>query len=128
MEDLYVDQVMSRPAETVTRTTSVRDAAAEMRRHGVGAVVVTDERDGLEGLLTATDFVVLVGDGSVPPDASVAEVMRTDVVTTRPGAPLGEAVGAMLDHRIHHVPVVDAGAVTGMVSAIDVAASLSGAV
>jgi CBS domain-containing protein len=124
MVELYVDQVMSRPVETVTPTTSLRDAAEQMIEHDVGAVVVVDDADQFEGLLTATDFVLLVRDRKAAPAMPVSEAMRTDVVTTKRSAPASDVVDAMLEHLIHHVPVTDGKEVVGMVTTFDLAAYL----
>jgi CBS domain-containing protein len=123
MADLYVDQIMSRPVETVTPKTSLRDAAEAMIEHDVGAVVVADGANRFEGLLTATDFVLFVRDGAAPA-MPVSEAMHTDVVTTERRAPASEVVDAMLEHLIHHVPVVDEEEVVGMVTTFDLTAYL----
>jgi CBS domain-containing protein len=122
MTDPSVQGLMSRPVETVTPATTIADAADALVRHDVGAVVVVDDANRLEGLLTATDFVLLVRAGGASPDAAVEEVMRTDVVTTDRDAPVSDVVDAMLEHRVHHVPVVDGDEVVGMVSTFDLAA------
>jgi CBS domain-containing protein len=124
MTELYVDRIMSRPVETVAPTTSLRDAADEMITHDVGAVVVVDDTNQLEGLLTATDIVLLVRDGEPTPTRPVAEAMHTDVVTTERDAPAREVVDAMVERLIHHVPVVDGTEVVGMVTTLDLAAYL----
>ncbi|MFC7132823.1 MULTISPECIES: cyclic nucleotide-binding/CBS domain-containing protein [Salinibaculum] len=123
MEEHYVDQIMSQPVETVSPTTTLQDAAAEMVRHDVGALVVLDDADRFRGLLTEADFVLLARDGRSPSDSAVAEVMRTDVVTTSRVTPVSEAATTMLDHLVHHVPVVDGGEVVGMLTSMDVASS-----
>ena len=125
MEELYVDQIMSRPVETVLPSTPIYDAAEELIKHDVGALVVVDDANQIEGLLTATDFVLIVRDQMVSSDATVAEFMRTDVITTKRNAPVSDVIDAMLEHLIHHVPVVDGGEVIGMVTTMDLAASLS---
>lgn len=125
MDERYVDQLMSRPVVTVTPDTSLRDAAADLIENDVGAVVVVDGAGRFEGLLTATDFVLLARDGTASPDATVAEWMRTDVVTTRRSAPLSDVADTMLEHLVHHVPVVDGGAVVGMVTTLDLVAHLA---
>lgn len=122
--DLYVDQIMSRPAETVSPDTPIRDAADELISHDVGAVVVVDDGNRIEGLLTATDFVALVREGMASPDTTVAERMRTEVITTTRSAPVSDVVDSMLEHLIHHVPVVDGEEVVGMVTTFDLAAYL----
>lgn len=125
MAELYVDQVMSRPAETVAPDTPVRETADHLIRNDVGAVVVVDDAGRLEGILTATDFVRMFGDGTASPDASVAEFMRTEVVTTTRGALASEVAATMVDRLIHHVPVVEGEEVVGMVTTLDLAAHLA---
>ena len=125
MVELYVDQIMSRPVETVTPDIAIGEAAAEMISNDVGAVVVVDEAGGIEGLLTATDFVRLAREGMASPEATVGEVMRTDVITTTRSAPVSDVTDAMLEHLIHHVPVVDGEEVVGMVTTMDLAAYLA---
>lgn len=124
MVELYVDQIMSRPVETVSPTTTLGDAAETMIRHDVGAVVAVDDSNGFEGILTATDFVLLAMEGTAASDVTVAESMRTDVVTTQRTAPASDVVDAMLEELIHHVPVVDGSEVVGMVTTFDLAAYL----
>lgn len=124
MAELYVDQIMSRSVETVTPNTTIRDAAEDLISNDVGTVVVVDDANEIEGLLTATDFVLLVMEGEASSDATVAEFMRTDVVTTERSAPVSDVADAMLEHLIHHVPVVDGGSVVGMVTTLDLGAYL----
>jgi len=124
MADLYVDDVMSRPAETASADTLLREAAATLIEQDVGSVVVVDDADRIEGLLTATDFVRITRDGGAAHDATVGEFMRTDVVTTRRSAAVSEVVDAMLDQLVHHVPVVENDEVVGMVTTFDLAARL----
>ena len=121
--ELYVDQLMSRPVETIAPTASLHDAAAAMISHDVGALVVVDA-EGVAGILTATDFVQLAMEGEPWSDATVAEVMRTEVVTVERSDPAGSVVDAMLEQLIHHVPVVDGSEPVGMVTAFDLAARL----
>jgi CBS domain-containing protein len=124
MVERYVDHLLSRPVETVTADTALADAADELVRHDVGALVVVDDAERLTGLLTVTDFAVFAMEGTSVADGTVGDHMQTDVVTTTRQAPASEVVDAMLENRIHHVPVVEDGSVVGMVSALDVAASV----
>lgn len=116
---------MSRPLETVLPSTPIHDAAEGLSKHDVGALVVVDDSDQIEGLLTATDFVLIVRGQMVSTDETVAEFMRTDVFTTKRNAPMIDVIDSMLEHLIHHVPVVDGGEVIGMVTTMDLTASVS---
>ena len=124
MRDPHVEQLMSRPVETVSSEATIREAAAAMLAHDVGAVVVADDASRIDGLLTTTDVVRSVSDG-LAPDATVAERMRTDVVTVERSASVSEVADAMLEHLIHHVPVVDESEVVGMLTTLDLTAYLA---
>ena len=124
MGEPAVDELMSQPVESVRSDTPIATAAETLISNDVGAVVVTDD-GGLEGLLTATDFVLLARDGNVPADARVSEFMRTEVITTKRSTPVEEAAELMLDHLIHHLPVVDDEEVVGMITTLDITAHLA---
>jgi len=124
MRDPYVEQLMSRPVETIAPDATLREAAATMLEHGVGAVVVVDDSNRLEGLLTTTSFVRAFEE-AVSSDRAVTERMETEVVTVERSDPLREAAAAMLDHRVHHVPVVEEAEVVGMLSTQDLTAYLA---
>lgn len=123
MRDPYVERLMSRPVETVAPGATLREAAAAMLEHDVGALVVLDSANRLEGLLTTTSFVQAV-EGDVSPDTAVAERMQRELVTVGRRDPLSEAAATMLDHRVHHVPVVEGDDVVGVLSTQDVTAYL----
>lgn len=56
---------------------------------------------------------------SMGPDAPIAALMRTDVITAPPDARLHDVRRLMIEHRIHHVPVVDGDRLLGLLSATD---------
>lgn len=120
-----VDKVMSRPVETVAPDTSLRAAATTMIERDVGALPVVDGDGDLVGLLTATDLVALVADGTVHDRVTAGDVARTDVVTTAPDALAADAAATMVDHLIHHLPVAAEGSLVGMVSSLDLAAAVA---
>ena len=55
----------------------------------------------------------------------VGEAMARSVVTCAPDSPLAEVIGQMVEHHIHRVVVVDAGKPVGIISTLDVLASLT---
>ena len=46
-------------------------------------------------------------------------------MTTTRDAPTADAAATMVEHLIHHLPVVEAGTVVGMVSSLDLAAEVT---
>ncbi|WP_380678559.1 CBS domain-containing protein [Salinigranum sp. GCM10025319] len=127
MDDVFVGRLMSAPVETVRPHTPLDEAAAQLLEHNIGSVIVVDDRDFLEGILTATDFVRLAADDGVASEATVAEYMSTAVVTASANDPITEVADTMIDNRFHHVPVVDeTEGVIGIITTTDLTAYVSG--
>lgn len=51
----------------------------------------------------------------------VADVMIRRLITVPPDAPVAEVAQTLVEHRIHRVPVTDAGRLVGIVSSLDLA-------
>jgi CBS domain-containing protein len=127
MEDIFVGRLMSAPVETVGPETRLDRAATQLLEHDIGSVVVVDDAGGLEGILTATDFVRLAADDAVASGARVSEYMSTDVVTATVNTPITEVADTMIGNRFHHVPVVDeTEGVVGIITTTDLTAYVSG--
>jgi CBS domain-containing protein len=126
MEDVFIGRLMSSPVRTVSRETTVRDAAEKMRTHGIGSVVAVDADHHLEGIITSTDFVRIVNDEADPAETTVDEYLTTEVVTAAANDSIRDIADLMLEEGIHHVPVVDdTEGVVGMLTTTDLAAYLS---
>lgn len=126
MADMFVGRLMSSPVRTVTSETPLREAAEKMIDTGIGSVVVVDDENGLEGILTSTDFVRLGAAGRSADETTVSAYMSADVITTTANAEIRGVADAMIDHGFHHVPVVDeTEGVVGIVTTTDLTAYLS---
>jgi CBS domain-containing protein len=125
MDDVFVGSLMSAPVYTVTADTPLREAGQLMLDHGIGCVIVVGEADGVEGILTATDFVAAVAEGGPDSDATVAAAMSAEVTTTTADVSIRTVADLMIEHQFHHVPVVDDGAVIGVVTTTDLTGYLS---
>jgi len=103
---------------TVNRKATVLDAAHVMNKHKVGAVVVMDEQNNVEGIFTERDLMQrVVAEGLSPAETIVEDVMSSDVVCCEAGASIDEARTVMRNRRIRHLPVVSVdGPLIGMVS------------
>ncbi len=101
----------------VSPEASVLDAARLMNQHRVGSLVALDAQGRLAGILTERDVLTrVVAEARSPQKTLVKDVMTTPVVCCEPGTPLEELRAIMREKRIRHVPVVEGGAVVGMVS------------
>ena len=129
MDDVFVGSLMTSPVTTVPADTPAKAAAALMLDEGISSVVVVDEDNRLEGILTSTDFVAIAAAEASAAAFSVADHMTTDVVTTSAQASIVDVADLFIEHGIHHIPVVDdTEGVVGMVTTTDLTAYLSGAV
>jgi len=126
MEDIFVGRLMSSDVVTVTPETPVEDAAGVLLEEGISSLIVVDDRNRIEGILTSTDFVRIVRDSEPKAETTVERYMTEDVVTTEAQEPIREAADRLISHGIHHLPVVDeAEGVIGMLSTTDLAAYFS---
>ncbi|RJT06575.1 cyclic nucleotide-binding/CBS domain-containing protein [Halococcus sp. IIIV-5B] len=126
MDDIFVGRLMSSDLHTVSPDTLVEEAANVMLEEGIGSVMVVDERNDLQGILTTTDFVGIVAASSPKAETTVAKYMSTDVITTTVQHPITEVADTMLEHGFHHMPVVsDSDGVIGIITTADLTSYLS---
>jgi CBS domain-containing protein len=137
-----VRHVMTRPVMFVREDTSVEDAARVMYGRNIGCLPVVDRQGRLTGIATESDLTGIraplrrsagalgnVGDRvriegveeayEEIRSRPVAEVMTRHVITATKGEPLSDVVIRMMDHDLHHMPVVDAGIPVGVVARHD---------
>ena len=107
---------------TIADSVSLADAAATLRDHGIGALVVSNDGRHIDGIVSERDVVrALANHGATVMGRAVSTVMSRDVVTCRVGDAIEALMLAMTERRIRHVPVVDDdGALGGVVSIGDV--------
>ncbi len=116
-----VADVMSTPLETIGADAPLREAARRMRDENISALVVTT---GGGCILTQSDVVGAVANGSDPEATTVRDVMTEDVETVTPDLMLEEVAAMMTMYGVKHLPVVDDDYV-GMMSSTDIAAHIS---
>jgi CBS domain-containing protein len=95
---------------------SVYTALERMAADDIGALVVS-EGGRIVGMLSERDYarkVILLGRASR--DTLVRDVMTEDVVTVGPRDTVGHCMQLMTDRRVRHLPVLDGGALVGLVS------------
>lgn len=126
MDDVFVGSLMSSPVHTVGVDTSLQEAGGMMLEHGIGSVIVIDDTNRLDGILTATDFVRTIAEGEGEPDTTVAAAMSTEITTTTANASIRTTADLMIEHGFHHLPVVDeTDGVIGVITTTDLTAYLS---
>ncbi len=95
---------------------SVLDAIREMAQRHVGALLVMSD-DQLVGIVSERDYArkVILQERSSR-STPVADIMSAPVITVSVSASLDECMRMVTDHRVRHLPVVDAGRVVGVLS------------
>jgi CBS domain-containing protein len=124
---MLVSEVLDRKGRrvaTITPTATVADLVAELARHQVGALVVSDDGATIEGIVSERDVVRRLSEVTGHPlGQPVRELMSTTVRTCSPDDDVASIMALMTEHRIRHVPVVDHGQLHGIVSIGDVVKS-----
>jgi len=131
--------VMTTGALTIAADATIFEAAERLIAARVSALLVVDRNGKLDGILSEADLIgqIDTGDSAMPllrraaenvaeaaafvrsRSQHVADIMTRKVVTADVDATLGEVAELMVQHRIKRLPIVERGAVVGIVSRID---------
>lgn len=129
---MFVREVMSAPAITVTAGTTVREALRVLDEHEITALPVVDEHGRILGVVSEADLVreavlpdarahmIPVHLSESAPARIVADVMTHGALTVSSGSDLVDAVDMLTSTMVKSLPVVDHGLVVGVVSRKDV--------
>lgn len=106
---------------TISGRATVSEAVAELARHGVGALVVSEDGSAIDGIVSERDVVRRLNDlGEGVLGETVASIMSTMVFTCGRDDHIVSLMRVMTDRRFRHVPVVEDGALVGIISIGDV--------
>ncbi|HET8539140.1 MAG TPA: DUF294 nucleotidyltransferase-like domain-containing protein [Anaeromyxobacter sp.] len=113
-----VGSLVSAPPIHVAPETAIREAAQTMTARRVSSLLVM-RGEKLEGIVTDRDLRRRCLAEGIPAERPVGEVMTPRVQVIAPDVPAFEALLAMTQLGVHHLPVVDRGRVLGMVTTTD---------
>jgi CBS domain-containing protein len=107
---------------TITDGVSLADAAMTLRDNKVGALVVSNDGQHIDGIVSERDVVrALANHGASALGRPVSSAMSTEVVTCRAEDAVESLMLSMTERRIRHLPVVDDdGLLGGVISIGDV--------
>jgi CBS domain-containing protein len=99
------------------------DIAKVLAEEGIGAVVICNDENRLQGMVTDRDLTVeVIAKGKDPKTTKASELLDgTEVVTIGADDSVEEAVATMKSHAVRRLPVIDGTEVIGMVSQADIA-------
>ena len=109
---------------TIRRDATVEEAARKLKSEAIGALVVSDEGEGVRGIVSERDLVRgLVDHGGQLLEMKVSDVMSPTVVTCAPDETVKAVMGQMTQHRSRHIPVIADGKLRGIISIGDIVKS-----
>jgi CBS domain-containing protein len=106
---------------TVEQTATVADAARALAEHRIGALVVAANGEEPAGIISERDIVRAVAEhGPEALELEVSRVMTTELATCTPDDGVDTLMATMTERRVRHLPVIDDGHLSGIVSIGDV--------
>ncbi len=105
---------------TIEPAATVADAVEKMVAHHCGSLVVCDG-DRMVGIISERDILRTISAVQVPlNEVSVESRMTRDVVTGSPDQDINSTMGLMTKHHVRHLPVLQDGVLSGLISIGDV--------
>jgi CBS domain-containing protein/mannitol/fructose-specific phosphotransferase system IIA component (Ntr-type) len=135
---LRVRDIMNTRPRTTSAETTLREAAREMVKSGLGALIAVDGEAHVVGMLGEKELMrdlltnYLQGD-TAQRDApastgrrKVRDVMTRQVLGVSPDQPLSEVASIMVNKDVERVPVVEDGKLAGVLTRADIVRKLIG--
>ena len=112
---------------TIGADQTIHAAIVELNHHGFGALIVTGEDSEVAGIVTERDILKCCGETCSkkpstehsPCQILINDIMTKDVVIGVPDDDLNYVMNVMTKHHIRHLPILDDGALAGIISISD---------
>jgi len=119
MNSTFVNHIMSKNVLTVDKSTSLQEAASNMKKSNIGCVIVTEDTKPV-GIVTERDFVIKVAAEGRPLFTDIYEVMSSPLITINPEETVWEAAEMMKEKGIHKLAVKKNEQIVGIVTTTDI--------
>ncbi|WP_331371499.1 CBS domain-containing protein [Sinorhizobium chiapasense] len=134
---MRAEEIMTTSVATISTASSVRHAIETMVTRGLSGLPVIDDDGAVVGMLTEGDLLRRIelgkGRGTAAAESAlidldryirsnswrISDLMSTKVVTVDRDAPIGAVAELMFNHKIKRVPIVENGALVGIISRVD---------
>jgi len=121
---MLISEILKRKGNDVATTTpdsSIRSVVDLLASRKIGALVVSTDGSTIDGIISERDLVrgLNVDDASLM-ERTAGDLMTVDVVCCTPTCTVDELMNQMTQGRFRHVPILDDGALAGIVSIGDV--------
>ena len=107
----------------VSPNTTLENALLKMHERRVGSILISDEQNGLLGILTRYDILGRVTIPQVPMNTPIQDVMTKNVLSLTVHHSGQDAALMMSKHGIRHIPVVDGKEIVNIISERDLFAA-----
>ncbi|MBI1650637.1 CBS domain-containing protein [Hyphomicrobium sulfonivorans] len=121
---MNIGQVLKAKGRTVATArpdATLLDIISKLTNKRIGAIVIVGDNGDVAGIVSERDVVRKLGERG--PDVlsePVAKTMTTNVITCQEHTTLDELMEVMTQGRFRHVPVIEDGALVGIVSIGDI--------
>lgn len=121
---MHVARILERKGERVVTaepSTTVAEVARTLYRERIGALLIMEDDGSIAGIISERDIIrALASHGEGALGMPARELMTRSPVTCTSETTVEELMAKMSERRIRHLPVVDGGRLSGMVSIGDV--------
>jgi CBS domain-containing protein len=125
-ESVPLDDVIQTDVATVTEDTEVSDIVESMADHNVGSVVVVDDDNRPQGLITDRKIALSLRESPDITDRLAREFTQDELVTGPTEMTVYDAINELSQESIRRLPVVDNdGTLAGIVTLDDILVLLS---
>lgn len=106
---------------TVRPDSLISEISRILAQNRIGAIVVMGEGGKISGIVSERDIVrAMAANGAKILDEAVSTIMSRDVITATEESSVHEVMRIMTERRIRHLPILEAGAMVGIISISDV--------
>ena len=119
MSNQRASDIMTSPVITVKKDMRLTDVIELMLNKRIGAVMVVDDDDMVQGMISEFDVMNLAFDGHAM-ETTAGEAMSTHLISFPPEASIEELVSCCVSRRIRRIPIVKEGKLVGIVSRRDI--------
>lgn len=119
---MKISEIMERNVVTISDKAPLAEAVKQFWEHDIGFLPVVNEKGEPAGVLTDRDVCMCAWfEGKALWDIPVSKAMSPKVISVAPGDEVGEVENRLAQNQVHRVPVIDKGAIVGVVSLNDIA-------
>ncbi|AAM30997.1 CBS domain-containing protein [Methanosarcina mazei] len=118
--EVSVAEIMNKAVITMDINSDIPAIAKEMVDRDAGSVIITENGKAM-GIITERDLVksVIAGDRK-PSEVDTSEILSTPLLTVDPTTSIVEAAKMMLRANVKRLPVLENGAIIGVISNTDI--------